>query len=86
MSKDRRIGKFSINRHTLDECPEVARAVLRDVIVLRAEAMWDANRIEYVGVHPSFAVKPDGEIAPEYTAEIKTKGDGSVEHVTWKPV
>lgn len=84
--RDRRIGKFSLTRHVIDECPDVARAVLRDVLIYRAEAMWHADVIEYVGAHPSFAVKPDGEVAPEYMAEIKTRGDGAVERVTWKRV
>jgi hypothetical protein len=70
----------------IDECPEQVRVALRDVIVLRAEMIYHADRIEYVGVHPSFAVKPDGEEPGAYVAEIKCKGDGSVERVTWKPV
>lgn len=84
--RDRRIGKFSLHRHLLDECPDCARAILRDVIVLRAEAMWHADRIDYVGVHPSFAIKEDGEDPPEYDAEIEVRGDGTVdvERVTWK--
>lgn len=81
--QDRRIGKFTISRHIVDECPDVARAVLRDVLIVRAEAMWHMDRIEYVGAHPAFAAKPDGEMPPEYMPEIKARGDGSVESVKW---
>lgn len=83
--RDRRIGKFSLGFHLIDNCPEQVRAALRDVIVLRAETMYHASRIDYVGVHPSFATKPDAQEPREYIAEIKCKGDGSVESVTWRP-
>lgn len=83
---DRRIGTFEIDLFCIEERPEQARAVFKDVIVLRAEAMHHAGNIEYIGIHPSFAVCPLGNVPPKYVAEIKTKGDDSVERVTWKPV
>lgn len=84
--QERRIGKFSLDLHLIDNCPDQVRAALRDMIVLRAECLHHANRIEYVAMHPSFAVKPDREEPREYLADIKCNGDGSVERVTWKPV
>ena len=84
--RDRRIGRFNIDVHIIHERPELARAVLRDVIVLRAECLDYAHCFDYVGVHPSFAVLPVGQMVPAYTADITCKGDGSVESITWKPI
>lgn len=81
---DRRIGQFEIDMFCIDERPEQARAALRDVIVLRAEAMHHSGSIEYIGIHPSFAVCQLGDVPPKYVAEIKTNGDGSIARVTWK--
>ena len=84
--KDRRIGKFSLPQHWINHCPEQARAALRDVIVLRAEFMAYKAEIDYIGIHPAFATKPDGAEPQEYIAEITTKGDGTVQSMVWKAV
>ena len=81
--RDRRIGKFQVNLHEIHECPDRVRAAMRDMIVLRAECLDYARCYEYIAIHPSFAVCPEGSIPPTYSAEIKTKGDGTIEHVRW---
>lgn len=81
--RDRRLGRFTISFHTVDECPEIARALLRDMIVLRVEAETFNLQYAYVGAHPSFVVVPLGTQAPDYSAEITTGGDGRVTAVKW---
>jgi len=84
--RDNRIGKFTLNRHMVDECPDQARAVLRDMLVLRAEAMWHRNEIEYIAAHPAFETLGLNAEPPKYVAEIRCRADGAVERVTWTKV
>ena len=84
--KDRRVGRFSLSRHLIDECPDQVRAALRDVIVIRAEYMGYRDAVEYDAIHPSFAATPDGSRPQEYLPEITVKGDGTVQFVKWKPI
>jgi hypothetical protein len=82
--KDRRIGRFWIDRYAIDERPHQVRAMLQDVIVLRAECLAHADAIEYDGIHPSFDAISRGEMVPKYDAEVATNGDASVRSVAWK--
>lgn len=83
--KDRRIGKFTISKHMIDECPLQVLAVMKDMIIIRAEFLYYSDEVEYVGIHPSFEVKPDGEVPRSYTADIKARSDGTVDSVKWRP-
>lgn len=82
--KDKRAGRFRLSRYQIDERPEQIRAALKDMIVIEARYLGYSDQIEYVGLHPSFAPVSDFEMVPEYLEEIKTRGDGSVEHVAWR--
>ena len=48
-------GRFTIRREWLYEDQELARAILKDVIVWRAEFGIATDGIEYQGLHPDFA-------------------------------
>jgi hypothetical protein len=81
--KDKRIGRFSVSRYEVDERPHVVRKVMKDVIVLRAEFMGYSDRIEYHGIHASFAAIGEAEEPPLYLIEVTQNGDGSVGKVKW---
>ena len=83
--KDRRLGKFKINRHIIDECPHQVLAIMKNMIIVRAEMHWAFDGIEYVGIHPAFAAVPHGQMMPEYYPAITTNGDATVRKVEWKP-
>lgn len=75
----RRIGRFTIGRTVIEDTPEVALAVMRKVIVVRAEMMYAADTVEYVALSPDFQVVEGGCSAPEYrviVTEIPTSGVG----------
>lgn len=82
--KDKRYGKFRINSHIIDECPHQVLAIMKDMIIVRAEMHWAFDGIEYVGIHPAFAAVPPGQMMPEYYPAITTNGDATVRKVEWK--
>ena len=81
--KDTRIGKFTIDQYVINERPHHVLALMKDMIIVRAEYMWAHHGIEYMGIHPDFAALPPGQVAPEYVPIISTRGDGSVDKVKW---
>lgn len=66
----RRIGKFNIDRHIIDNSPHDAVASLEGCIVLRAECMAHTGMYEYFAIHPDFEEVPVGMMIPEYHAVI----------------
>src|SRR5262245_25538401 len=67
---DRRIGRFTIDLHIVHTKPDLARMILRDVLVLRAEALDYAHCMEYVGEHPEFALLNRYGTVPLYERDI----------------
>jgi hypothetical protein len=77
--KDRRIGKFDIDRYVVEYQPEIVLMILKDCIVLRTEnAIWK-DAFEYVAINPAFSEISMGENPPRYTAEISGTGPYTVE-------
>ena len=68
-SSERRIGRFHIDRHLIDNQPEDVLRLLRDILIVRAEMRYDRDAIEYVGISENFAPVPEGCITPEYYIE-----------------
>ena len=81
--KDRRIGRFAIPIDWVHDRPDLARRILRDVLVLRCECMDYMHAFEYVGCHPDFDLLPVGTTVPNYTAEMlqERQADGSLAYV-----
>ena len=71
--RDRRLGQFSIPFELIDEAPDVARAVVHGVIVVRAEAMFATGRIAYVGISDAFDPVETGAVPPTYEAVVEGK-------------
>jgi hypothetical protein len=65
---DRRFGKFSLSVDLIDRRPDLARQILRDVIVLNAVPGLE-DYINYTGLHPSFDFVPIGSDIPQYVPE-----------------
>ena len=68
--QDRRLGNFRISLKVIEQEPKLARAILKDVIVLRAECLWHMGYIDYVGTHPQFDVVLEYLHAPNYTFNL----------------
>lgn len=81
----RRIGRFHVLDCHVWEQPEVARAVLRDVIVLKCEYQAWASRFEYIGLHPVFEFSPLHLMVPDYLPTVTMhNNDGAVSYsVEW---
>jgi regulation of enolase protein 1 (concanavalin A-like superfamily) len=79
----RRLGQFFIPTHLVTYQPEQALAILRGVVVVRAEQMFFRAGIEYMGVSDHFSEVPEGETAPYYDWAIDEIGPDVV-RVTWE--
>ena len=77
--KDRRLGKFDIDCYIIEHQPEIALAVLKDCIVLRAEcAIWK-DAFEYVAINRYFDEIPVGEEPRRYTVDVSGNNPYTVE-------
>lgn len=66
MSRDRRIGRFFIESDIIEYYPDLARQVLKDVIIVRAEHLFAYDSMEYMGISEAFEEIKAGELAPLY--------------------
>lgn len=74
------IGCFSIPRIIIDSHPEVAKEILKDLIIVRAEMMFWSNSIEYTALNDQFETE-EGYMPTCYHAIIRkdlieTEGEG----------
>lgn len=69
--RERRVGKFKVDFYFITDEPEIARLVMKDMIVLRAESLFIEGRILYEATHPAFEVVPMELEIPFYSAIIK---------------
>lgn len=68
--RDRRVGRFVIDFGTINDRPEVAKAVLAGVIITRAEAMFHSGEVVYVGVFDGFQGVAPGKAPPTYAWKV----------------
>jgi hypothetical protein len=61
-----RYGKFRIPMHTLNTNFNNALKVLEGIVVIRAEALYHMNCVEYVGISEQFKDLKPGCDAPFY--------------------
>lgn len=67
------MGKFKLDRPFICSEPDVAHTLLSQGIIVRAEANFYHDSIEYMMYSPTlFRELNEGEIVPEYTIEIDT--------------
>jgi hypothetical protein len=74
----RRIGRFSLSSLLVELEPEAVRTVLAGCVVLRAEAIYHTQTIDYVAYHAEFDEVPRGLGAPLYRCELTKHPDDSV--------
>lgn len=78
----KRRGKFLINRVFMQDRENIALAVLRNCLVVRAEHLFCEDSVEYVACHSDFDEVPINQITPNYTAEISMQ-DSNEFSINW---
>lgn len=63
---DRRFGRFSISLRDIEDEPSAVRAIMGEVIVLRAEAKFASHAIEYEALCEQFDPVEAGAEMPSY--------------------
>jgi hypothetical protein len=69
-----KVGKFSVSRRVIDEQPALARKLMRDIIIVRAEMSYVQDSIEYIGICDEF--EPISELTPVPEYNITKNGYG----------
>ncbi len=65
-NNDRRFGKFRLKVPFIEKNPDLVRAIMGSMIVLRAECLFTSHAIEYEAHSPEFAVISEMEESPVY--------------------
>jgi hypothetical protein len=81
--KDRRLGFFRMALPLINQMPAAARAVMSEVIVLRAELKIENDEIEYLAICEAFAPVAPGEIIRRYAASIRSGENGTATFDSW---
>lgn len=83
---DRRLGVFKMALQFIDDSPAAARAVMGQVIVLRTDLRIENGEIEYLAICEAFSPVPEGNIAPRYSAIVRSCEDGSTVFDSWSAI
>jgi hypothetical protein len=75
MEKMRR-GKFKIPYRMIDQSPDMLRALMSHMIVVRAESLYFNNEVEYHAISPLFDVIELGQMVPQYLIEANQTETG----------
>lgn len=79
----RRLGRFTIDRETIERRPADALAMLAGCIVVRAELHWTGH-VEYTALCGAFDEVPEGSIPPLYLARLSRDLDGTPHFDRWE--
>ena len=78
----KRMGKFSISNRVLHSLGPLGRVdLMHNIVVWHTTARMDRDEITYYAEHPGFDIVPEGEMVPEYTAEITERDDGTFDRI-----
>ena len=80
---NRRKGKFRIAFEFLDNDWELLLKPMSEVLVVRAEALYDARAIEYLAYSNNFDEVEIGSEAPYYCVQL-TKTENGALHYRWR--
>lgn len=80
---NRRFGCFQLSMELIHHRPDIARAVFKDMIVLKAQQNLTNECIEYTGIHHEFELVPVGVDIPDYQVDVIQSEDKLT--VSWKP-
>ena len=62
-----RVGVFSIASVLIERDEQMARTVLRECLVVRAEQIFTHKAIDYTALNDAFDEVPSGEYTPRYS-------------------
>ena len=62
----KRIGKFQIMTHNIEDHPEMVQEIMSKVIVVRCEQRYDTDSIHYTAISDHFEDVELGKMIPEY--------------------
>lgn len=79
----RQFGKFSVVLSPLTDDWQSLVPVFEGLVVVRAEANFEAGKINYVALGPEFDPVAMGSPVPEYEAICHTLPDGTIS-VEWR--
>lgn len=80
----RRLGKFRISFDWLDQDWHKALPLFSGLVVIRAEARYDFDGVEYIAFCDQFEEVPEYQEAPEYAAIMHREEDGTVTLKGWQ--
>ena len=95
--KDRRIGQIRLSRAVVLNRPEIAMKVMEKLLVVRAEALFIMDAIEYLGYSKEFEINPPSCQCLNYDCHYNEKtdevmvgigpmcGEGIYDLSTWDP-
>jgi hypothetical protein len=81
----KRLGRFVVNRAILDSASiEELNLLFEDVVIFRAELMYQLDGVEYLAFSPRFDVSSEGALPPYYSVEVTSElielGGGECSH------
>jgi hypothetical protein len=82
MTQWNRIGRFTIDHEHIDDNPEIVRAIMGTLIVVRAESLFANSCIEYIALCDDFEAMDPGTMPPFYDVVV----DGEQGTITWSKV
>lgn len=75
-----RIGRILMDIGMIHNDPDMVKKITKDMIIVRAEQLFEHNAIEYVALGDMFDDIEDGK-APNY--QIEVLDDGAVKFNRW---
>lgn len=72
------LGRFTISKQSIEDQPNIVRAVMQGMIVVRAEMLYPGDAIEYVALWDRFEPVEPGKMIPFYDIRVTLPGDGTV--------
>ncbi len=76
--KEHRIGEFDISSRLLKDSPEEVRDVLSNFLIVRAEAMFHKDTIQYTAYSHHFDKSAQGTLPKQYAINMLSNGNYTV--------
>lgn len=62
-----RLGSFSISGELMRKSPALAQSLMANMLIYRAEHIYERDEFEYVAESPLFEKLREGQVTPKYT-------------------
>ncbi len=66
-----RVGNFRVRRTLIEQAFDEFMKIMGQMIIVRAELVYDRDAFEYTAISPLFEIVPESETPPEYTFETR---------------